>query len=106
MSDIESLDSELAKESALGRMFDADPSARAAYERGQQAERERLEAIQQKALESLRTFGEFRDEGLLWLINTSVFHPRGFAIAFVLSTERHPCDMLTSILDEVDKSSG
>ena len=31
----------------------------------------------------VRTFGEFRDEGLLWLINTSVFHPRGYAIAFV-----------------------
>ena len=27
-------------------------------------------------------FGEFRDKGLLWLINTSVFHPRGYAIAF------------------------
>jgi hypothetical protein len=75
---------ETAEEIAIReRMFAADPAARAAYERGQQAERERLEAIQQKALESLRTFGEFRDEGLLWLINTSVFHPRGFAIAFV-----------------------
>ena len=35
----------------------------------------------------LRTFGEFRDEGLLWLINTSVFHPRGYAIAFVYEDE-------------------
>ena len=33
------------------------------------------------------TFGEFRDEGLLWLINTSVFHPRGYAIAFVYDDE-------------------
>jgi hypothetical protein len=35
----------------------------------------------------VRTFGEFRDEGLLWLINTSVFHPRGYALAFVYDDE-------------------
>lgn len=29
-----------------------------------------------------RPFSEFRTEGLLWLINTSVFHPRGYALAF------------------------
>lgn len=28
-----------------------------------------------------RPFSELRDTGLLWLINTSVFHPRGFALA-------------------------
>lgn len=26
-------------------------------------------------------FSTFRDNGLLWLINTTVFHPRGFALA-------------------------
>jgi hypothetical protein len=36
---------------------------------------------------TVRTFGEFRDEGLLWLINTSVFHPRGYALAFVYDDE-------------------
>lgn len=29
-----------------------------------------------------RPIGELRDEGLLWLINRVVFHPRGFALAF------------------------
>ena len=29
-----------------------------------------------------RPFSEFRNEGLLWLVNTSVFHPRGYALAF------------------------
>lgn len=28
-----------------------------------------------------RPFGELRERGLLWLINTSVFHPRGLAMA-------------------------
>ena len=28
-----------------------------------------------------RPFSELRDEGLLWLINTTVFHPRGYALA-------------------------
>lgn len=27
-------------------------------------------------------FEALRDHGLLWLINTSVFHPRGMALAF------------------------
>ena len=31
-----------------------------------------------------RTFSELRDTGLLWLINTSVFHPRGYALAIHL----------------------
>lgn len=31
----------------------------------------------------VRSFSEFRTLGLLWLINASVFHPRGFAISFV-----------------------
>jgi hypothetical protein len=34
-------------------------------------------------MSEVHTFEEFRDRGLLWLINTSVFHPRGYAIAFV-----------------------
>ena len=29
-----------------------------------------------------RSFHEFREIGLLWLINRVVFHPRGFAIGF------------------------
>lgn len=29
-----------------------------------------------------RPFSEFRDEGLLWLVNTAVFHPRGYALSF------------------------
>lgn len=29
-----------------------------------------------------RPFSEFRTEGLLWLINVSVFHPRGYALGF------------------------
>ena len=29
-----------------------------------------------------RQFQEMRDEGLLWLINRVVFHPRGYALAF------------------------
>jgi len=35
----------------------------------------------------VHTFEEFRDEELLWLINTSVFHPRGYALAFVYDDE-------------------
>jgi hypothetical protein len=30
---------------------------------------------------SARPFSELRDSGLLWLINTTVLHPRGFALA-------------------------
>lgn len=30
-----------------------------------------------------RPFSELRDSGLLWLINRTVFHPRGFALALV-----------------------
>ena len=29
-----------------------------------------------------RPFSEMSDEGLLWLINRCVFHPRGWALAF------------------------
>lgn len=29
-----------------------------------------------------RPFSEFRTEGILWLLNTSVMHPRGFALVF------------------------
>lgn len=28
----------------------------------------------------VRSFDDLRDSGLLWLINTTVFHPRGYAI--------------------------
>lgn len=28
-----------------------------------------------------RPWGELRDSGLLWLINATVFHPRGYALA-------------------------
>lgn len=30
-----------------------------------------------------RPFEDFRDEGLLWAINRVLFHPRGYAVAFV-----------------------
>jgi len=30
--------------------------------------------------DDLRPWSELRDSGLLWLINTSVFHPRGYAL--------------------------
>lgn len=28
-----------------------------------------------------RPFSDFRDSGLLWLVNRVVFHPRGYALA-------------------------
>jgi len=31
----------------------------------------------------VRPLAELRDAGLLWLINTAVFHPRGYALALV-----------------------
>lgn len=34
-----------------------------------------------------RPFSEFRNQGLLWLINTTVFHPRGYAIGFDIDDE-------------------
>ena len=34
-----------------------------------------------------RPFAELRDTGLLWLINTSVLHPRGFALALHLDEQ-------------------
>lgn len=33
------------------------------------------------------TFKEFRDKGLLWAINSQVFHPRGYAVMFILDDE-------------------
>lgn len=36
------------------------------------------------ANEPMRSLTELRTSGLLWLFNTSVMHPRGFAIALVL----------------------
>lgn len=35
----------------------------------------------------LRPFAELRDSGLLWLINASVFHPRGFALSLTLDDD-------------------
>jgi hypothetical protein len=34
-----------------------------------------------------RPFEDMRDEGLLWLINRVVFHPRGYALAFHLDDD-------------------
>lgn len=34
-----------------------------------------------------RSFDDFRASGLLWLINRTVFHPRGFALGFVRDDE-------------------
>jgi hypothetical protein len=31
-----------------------------------------------------RPFAELRDSGLLWLINATVFHPRGYALALTV----------------------
>lgn len=33
------------------------------------------------------TMEEFRTNGLLWLVNTAVFHPRGLAISFVFDDD-------------------
>lgn len=33
------------------------------------------------------TFKDFRDKGLLWALNRHVFHPRGYAVAFVFDEE-------------------
>lgn len=35
----------------------------------------------------VRSFDEFRLNGLLWLINASVFHPRGYAVGFSYDDE-------------------
>ena len=32
-----------------------------------------------------RPWSELRDSGLLWLINRTVFHPRGYALGLVLA---------------------
>lgn len=32
-------------------------------------------------------FNQLRDTGLLWLINTSVFHPRGYALSIHINPE-------------------
>lgn len=37
--------------------------------------------------EEPRPFNELRDTGLLWLINTTVFHPRGYALAFAMDDD-------------------
>lgn len=35
----------------------------------------------------VREIDELRTTGLLWLINATVFHPRGYALTFVYDTE-------------------
>lgn len=37
--------------------------------------------------DSVRPFREIRDAGLLWLINTTVFHPRGYALALAFDAD-------------------
>jgi hypothetical protein len=34
---------------------------------------------------------EFRESGLLWLINRVVFHPRGYSIGLVFDAEGETC---------------
>lgn len=34
--------------------------------------------------EDLRPFSELSDSGLLWLINATVFHPRGYALTLTV----------------------
>lgn len=34
-----------------------------------------------------RPFEDLRTEGLLWLINTTVFHPRGYALGLVYEND-------------------
>ena len=48
-----------------------------------QAEVDRLQAIVGESWRENagRPFAEFRDSGLLWLMNRVVFHPRGYALA-------------------------
>jgi hypothetical protein len=44
-------------------------------------ERDRQAAAERAQQQEGRPLGELRSSGLLWLINTVVFHPRGFALA-------------------------
>jgi hypothetical protein len=37
-----------------------------------------------------RPFAEFRHSGLLWLLNTTALHPRGFALAFHWDDDADP----------------
>ena len=37
-----------------------------------------------------RAFSDLRSTGLLWLINATVFHPRGFALAIVMDENGAP----------------
>lgn len=37
-----------------------------------------------------RPFRELRDGGLLWLINTTVFHPRGYALQLHIDEHGEP----------------
>lgn len=37
--------------------------------------------------EGEREFSELKSSGLLWLMNRTIFHPRGFALAFVFDPD-------------------
>ena len=37
-----------------------------------------------------RPISDLRDTGLLWLINTTVFHPRGYALALIYENRENP----------------
>lgn len=37
--------------------------------------------------QDIRPFDELRDSGLLWLINASVLHPRGFALGIAFDAD-------------------
>lgn len=44
--------------------------------------------------EQRATLRAFRESGLLWLVNTSILHPRGYAIAMQLSDHGEPLGMM------------
>lgn len=46
-----------------------------------------MDLTPEERAQDVRPFAELRESGLLWLINRVVFHPRGFALALVMSTE-------------------
>lgn len=51
---------------------------------------EHAETSEEVAAPVTRSWEEFRTSGLLWLLNTSTLHPRGFALAFVYDDDRNP----------------
>lgn len=44
--------------------------------------------------EARAVLARFRDEGLLWLVNTSVLHPRGYALSIGVDDDRQPTGLL------------